>query len=422
MTLPLDEFLRLGVALLIGLLIGLDRERAEERKQRDLFAGIRTFPLIALAGAVPAVALPVWGVIPLIASFLGLAALTTVAYFRTTAAGDIGATTETAALATFLLGALAGSGQLLLAGGIGIAVALLLNAKPRLERFSRALSQPELDAALELGVISCIVLPLLPNEPMGPWQAWNPFEIWLVVVAVSALSFGGFVAMRWFGQSRGLLISGVIGALVSSTAVTVAMASRSRERGEHADLAAQAAILASVVMGWRVLIFAAGAGGLLVPRLVPPVVAMSVVGLLATWWASRNATRARKASEAPVLENPFSLKQAVSFGAIYALVLVAMPAARESVGSVGTYATAALSSLADVDAVTIAFSRNAGGSVTLREGAAAVSLAVIINTLFKLGVAITMGDPTFRRLVAIGLGAMALAGGLAAVLVAFVAD
>jgi uncharacterized membrane protein (DUF4010 family) len=421
-ALPLAEFVRLSVALLVGLLIGLDRERAEARKQRDLFAGIRTFPLIALAGAVPASRMTSWGAVPLIASFSALAALTVVAYHRSTRTGYIGATTEMAALVTFFLGALAGSGYELLAGGGGIAVALLLNAKPRLEGFSRALSQQEVDAALELGVISCIVLPLLPNEGLGPWHAWNPFEIWLVVVSVSALSFGGFVAMRLFGSARGLLISGVVGALVSSTAVTVAMAGRSRERPAEARIAAAAATLASVVMCWRVLAFAAGAGGIaLFPGLLPSIVLMSITGLIVSYWLSHGGVSRTTPAEPATLESPFSLKQAVVFGLIYSLVLVVMPAARAYIGTAGTYVVAALSSLLDVDAITIAISRNVDGSLTLRDATASVLLAVIVNTLFKLGVAVIMGEAVFRRWVGLGLGIMAVVGALAAtaVLVAF---
>jgi len=208
MSTPPGEVLRLLVAILIGFLIGLDRERAEVRKQHQLFAGVRTFALIALAGAVPALMLEHWGAIPLLASFLAVAGVVIVAYARSSAAGSIGSTTEVAALVTFLLGALAGAGQPLLAGGTAIAVAVLLAAKPGLERFSRALTTQEIGAALELGVISCIVLPLLPREGFGPWQVWNPFEIWLVVVVVSALSFAGFIAMRLFGEQRGLLVAG----------------------------------------------------------------------------------------------------------------------------------------------------------------------------------------------------------------------
>jgi uncharacterized membrane protein (DUF4010 family) len=412
---PLDQLFNLGVALLVALLIGLDRERAEERKRRNLFAGIRTFPLIALAGAIPALQVSTWGVAPLIASFAAFSALLAVAYYRSTAEGSIGATTESAALVTFLLGALAGSGERGLAAGIGIAVALLLNAKPRLERFSRGLTQQEIDSVLELGVISCIVLPVLPNRGMGPWQVWNPFEIWLVVVMVCALSFGGFVAMRWLGQGRGLLVSGAIGALVSSTAVTVSMAGRSRSEGANAALASAAATLASVVMCWRLLVLVTVAGGtVLVARLLAPIVSMSLVGLVASRWAARRAYGAPARSDPATLENPFSLKQALSFALIYAVVLVAMPAARDLLGTAGAYLAAGISSLVDVDAVSIAFARGASAGADASHAVTGITIAMIVNTLFKLGVAVAMGEGTFRKFTALGLGLMAIAGALAA--------
>jgi uncharacterized membrane protein (DUF4010 family) len=418
MQIALDELLSLGVALLAGLLIGLDRERAEERKRRNLFAGIRTFPLIALAGAIPALRVSTWGIAPLIASFVGLSALLVVAYYRSTAEGGIGATTEFAALVTFLLGALAGSGERGLAAGIGIAVALLLNAKPKLERFSRGLTQQEIDSVLELGVISCIVLPLLPNRGMGPWQVWNPFEIWLVVVTVCALSFGGFIAIRWLGQGRGMLVSGAIGALVSSTAVTVSMAGRSRSAGTNAALASAAATLASVVMGWRLLALVAVAGGTaLVPRLLAPIVSMTLIGLAASRWVARRAYGTPAPSDLSVLENPFSLKQALSFALIYAAVLVAMPAAREILGTAGAYLAAGVTSLVDVDAVSIAFARGASGGGDPGHAATGITIALIVNTLFKLGVAIGMGEASFRRFTALGLGMMAIAGALSALAV-----
>src|SRR5258706_542201 len=244
--------LDLLVALLVGFLIGLERERADSMRQPHLYAGVRTFSLLALAGAVPALMLEHWGVVPLIVSFLATAALAVIAYWRGSAAGAPGSTTATAAPVTFLLGALAGSGQPLLAASAGIAVTTLLTAKTQLERFSRALSAQELNSVLELGVITCIVLPLLPNRGYGPWGAWNPFEIWLVVILVSAFSFLGFIASRLLGERRGLLVAGLGGALVSSTAVTVAMAQRSRA---EPALERSAAIATSrggpTLGGWR---------------------------------------------------------------------------------------------------------------------------------------------------------------------------
>ena len=208
---------RLLVALLVGVLIGLDRERAEVRKARQIFAGVRTFPLVALCGAVPALLVEQMGPLLAAVSLVAVAAIAVVSYLRASANGDMGATTEVAAIATFLLGALAGAGELVVAGACGVAVAVLLVAKPKLEAFSRALTPEELTAALELAVITVIVLPLLPNRGFGPWQVWNPREIWMVVVLVTALSFVGFVAMRLLGERRGMAVTGAVGGLVSST-------------------------------------------------------------------------------------------------------------------------------------------------------------------------------------------------------------
>lgn len=261
MMVPLPvEFERLFVALLVGMLIGLDRERAETRKAHQVFAGVRTFPLIALAGAVPMLLMEHTGSLLLLGSLLTVAAVILVAYTRTSATGDVGATTEMAALATFLLGVLAGAGHLVVAGAAGVGVAVLLVAKPHIEAFSRALTTEELAAALELAVISVIILPLLPQQGYGPWQVWNPFNIWSIVVLVCALSLVGFVAMRLVGTQRGLLITGGVGALVSSTAVTMTMAARSQTDEHEVPAVAAATVLASTIMNGRVAVLGALAG------------------------------------------------------------------------------------------------------------------------------------------------------------------
>jgi uncharacterized membrane protein (DUF4010 family) len=336
--------------------------------------------------------------------------LTGVAYYRSTASGDVGATTETAALVTFLLGVLVGFGQLLLAGATGIVVAVLLVAKPRLEGFSRALSDEELAAVLELAVISCIVLPLLPNAPHGPWGVLNPFDIWLVVVLVSGVGFAGFVAMRLLGEQKGLLIAGLVGAAVSSTAVTVAMANRSRDTPALARDTATATILASSVMCVRVAVFAALAGAGILTRLASVIVAMTIAGLAVAWILSRTRTELTSHPVGPQIANPFSLWAAATFGLLYAAVLLIVRAAQEYVGPGGVYLAAALSSLVDVDAVTIAFARAGPQASGWREPAAAVSLALVANTLVKLAIAVALGERQFRRYVAVGLSVMAGVG------------
>lgn len=402
-------FERLFVAVFIGVLIGLDRERAEVRKTHQLFAGIRTFPLIALAGAIPMLVIDVTGPALLIASFFAVAGVVIVSYLRTSRTGDIGATTEVAAFATFLLGVLAGAGHLVVAGATGVGVAVLLVAKPRLEAFSRTLTNEELAAALELAVISVIVLPLLPNQGYGPWEVLNPLAIWSVVVLVCALSFIGFIAMRLIGERRGLAIAGIVGALVSSTAVTVAMATRSRADKELAPAAATATVLASTVMCLRVAVLGGIINLEILPWLLPVVAGMMVTGAVSAWFVGRRGGSTSGAASAANIANPFSLAEALSFGGIYALVLLGVRAAQEYLGAKGMYLAAALSAIADLDAVTIA-SAQVGTKIGWTSAAAAITVAMVTSTLVKLGIAVTMGANGFRQAVALALGLMTLVG------------
>ena len=406
---------RLLVALLVGVLIGLDRERAEVRKARQIFAGVRTFPLVALCGAVPVLLAAQLGPLLAAVSLAAIAAIAVVSYLRASANGDMGATTEVAAVATFLLGALAGAGELVVAGACGVAVAVLLVTKPKLEAFSRALSQEELTAALELAVITVIVLPLLPSRGFGPWEVWNPREIWMVVVLVTALSFVGFVAMRLLGERRGMAVTGAVGGLVSSTAVTMAMAERSRGADALSRAAAAAAVVASSIMPLRMAVLAGAVNAGILPRLLPVVFVMALAGLVAAWVLSRRRDEPSESSSQ--IKNPFSLVAALSFAAIYAVVLIVVRGAGVYFGAGGTYAAAGLSAVADVDAVTIAFSRLGPGDTLWRMPAAAVTVAAVANTLVKMAIALGMGSPRFRRYVALSLGATAALGAAAGLVV-----
>ena len=411
-TVPALE--RLLVAMLVGFLVGLDRERAEARKDHALFAGVRTFPLIALAGAIPMLLEDRVGPALLVATFLAIAAVAVVSYVRTSAHGRIGATTEMAALATFLLGALAGAGQLVVAGAAGVALAVLLVGKPRLEAFSNALTTEEIRAALELAVITVIVLPLLPDRGYGPWQALNLREIWIVVVLVSALSFVGFVAVRVLGAGRGMAITGAVGGLVSSTAITISMAERSHAGA--ARPAASAAVLASTIMCVRMAVLAGAVDAGILPRLLPILAVMALVGGAAAWLVGRGRA-GRTPSAEGTLTNPFSLRAALTFAAVYALVTLAVRAAHEHLGPGGIYLVSALSAIVSVDAPTVALAHLGGGTTGWSAPAAAIGVVAITNTLVKLGIALVYGEGSFRRRVGAALGAMSLVGGLAGLVV-----
>ena len=407
-TIPALE--RLLVAMLIGFLVGLDRERAEARKEHALFAGVRTFPVIALAGAIPMLLEDRVGPALLVATFLAIAAVAVVSYVRTSAHGRIGATTEMAALATFLLGALAGAGQLVVAGAAGVALAVLLVGKPRLEAFSNALTTEEIMAALELAVITVIVLPLLPDRGYGPWQALNPREIWIVVVLVSALSFVGFVAMRVLGPGRGMAITGAVGGLVSSTAITISMAERSHAGA--ARPAAAAAVLASTIMCVRMAALAGAVDPGILPRLLPILTVMAVAGGAAAWLMGRGAAGQTSPVDGTVT-NPFSLKAALTFAALYTLVLLGVRAAEEHLGAGGLYLASALSAIVSVDAPTVALARLGAGPTGWAAPAAAIGVVAVTNTMVKFGIAVAYGAGSFRSRVATALGVMSVLGGLA---------
>jgi uncharacterized membrane protein (DUF4010 family) len=351
-----------------------------------------------------------------IVCFVAVASVSLVSYLQTSASGSVGATTEIAALATFLLGMLAGWGELLVAAAGGVAVAVLLAAKPPLERFSLALTSDELSAVLELAVISVIVLPLLPDRGFGPWEALNPREIWLVVVLVCALSFAGFVAVRIFGPGRGLVVTGLAGGLVSSTAVTLSMAQRARAAPELAVTAAAGATLASAVMCLRVLFFGATIDARILPRLAPPVLLMAAIGAAIAFALLRRAPSSPE-GEPPALANPFSLRGAISFALIYVAVLLAIRAGNEYLGANGEFVVAGVSSLADVDAVTIALTRAGPVEASWRTPAAAITLAAALNNLVKAAIALLSDAGRFRWLTAGALLAMSALGGVAGLVV-----
>lgn len=400
---------RLAVALLVGFLIGLDRERAEARKEQSLFAGVRTFPLIAVTGAVPMLVEGSVGPALLVASFLAVAGVICISYYRSSVDGRVGATTEISAIATFLIGVLAGAGQLTVAGAAGVAVSVLLVAKVRLEAFSIALTTEEIQATLELAVVTVIVLPLLPNRQFGPGGVLNPREIWVVVVLVSALSFVGFIAVRLLGERRGMALTGALGGLVSSTAVTLALAQRSREGTNVARTGASAAVLASAIMAVRIAVLAGAVDIGILRRLLPVVGAMAASGAVAAWWIGRGVPRVG-APGVPVLSNPFRLRAALTFGAIYAAVLLMVHGAGYYFGQSGLYATSALSGAADVDAPTIAFARMGPGPSGWAAATAAITIAAATNNVVKAGLALALGAGPFRVQVPAALVLMTLLG------------
>ncbi len=409
---PAAALLRLLVAGVLGGLIGMERERAAHAAREEMFAGVRTFPIFALLGA--SLTVVTGGMTAaVVAGFLAVAALAVVAYWRTSSKEHAGTTTESAALATYWVGAIAGAGELVLAAAIGITIAILLASKERLEAFPQAMTREELRATLVLAVIAAVILPLLPNEGHGPWGVWNPRKLWFVVVLVCGLSFAAFLAVRFWGERRGIYITGIFGGLASSTAITVSLATQSRSVKVGGVTLAIGAGLASMVMLIRIAVLTAVAGASALPHLAPFLGASLVGGGLAIVLLARR--QKSKASQGSGLSNPFQLREAIRFGIIYGLVLLVVEAARRYAGSWGIIAAAILAGIADVDAITLSLAGMSGGGLPPEIAAGGIAVAALSNTVAKSGYAALRGSPEYRRSVSLILAASFLTGVIALV-------
>lgn len=377
-------WIALAASVAIGLLIGLERERNPAAK-----AGVRTFALIALSGTLAAIVGARTGSAWLVpAGLAAVAAMLIAAHVGDATVEDHGTTTIAAACVCYLLGALAGAGEPGLAGALGIGVTALLYFKPELEGVSTALKRHEQVSVLQFLVASFIVLPILPDRAFGPYEVLNPRHVWLMVVLISGVGLASYVALRLAASRHGVMVAGVLGGLVSSTATTVLYARRSGESPEMRRLAGAVVPLANLVPLARIALIAALVAPALLSSLLPVLGAALVCGIAVTAIALR-AIVAGGAPPVPESRNPAELGAALRFGAFYAVVLFISAWLSDFAGSRGLYATALLSGLADVDPIVLS-ALNLFGGERLAAGPAvgAIALAYAANVAFKLGVVV----------------------------------
>ncbi|TBU93986.1 MgtC/SapB family protein [Phytopseudomonas dryadis] len=376
--------LNFASALAAGLLIGAERGWQErDSEDEHLVAGIRTFGLTGLLGGFAMLLGEHFGVAAWAVVFAGFAALVIASYFAELQHfGDMGMTSEVALLITFLLGSLALAGHSLLAAAGAVAVALLLSLKRVLHAALRRLGEAELSGALKLLFISLVLLPALPNQGYGPWQAFNPYAVWWMVVLIAGIGFVAYVAVRLVGTRHGLLITALLGSIVSSTAMTASLSRLGRNTGLRAVLAC-GLLATSALMFPRVLLEV----GLVNPELLPPLLwplgmATLVYAGGALFYLLRASDEAGESTEPP-LKNPFELGAALRFAALLALILLLVEGARQWLGDVGVYLIAALSGLADVDAITLSLARSARSELDTQVAVRGIFIAALSNSLVK---------------------------------------
>lgn len=387
----LHPFSGLFLALALGVLIGVERgwsKRSELAGSR--IAGIRTFGLLGLLGGLTGY---IWlHHSPGLAVVLGgVAALTLLAgYIRKThATDDMSATSTIAGVATLAIGVLAGFGAGIVASVSAALMTLLLSSRRQLHGWVERLNEAEVQAIAVLAVISLAILPLLPDGNYGPFGAWNPRHIWMVVVLVSGLSFAGYLASKWLGESRGVLATSAAGAVVSSTAVTVALASRIQKQDGQEDILVAGIALASAIMFLRVLILTALLAPFAFSSLVIIIGPPAATGIIyAAWlvWKSR-AAPATKSSAVPV-RNPFDLKPAFALAGLVAGLSVLARWLLQEIGEAGVAVALAISGMVDVDSAIITMSGLPPETVPGMTAGLILAMPVMLNTILKASIAV----------------------------------
>jgi uncharacterized membrane protein (DUF4010 family) len=393
----LDLALRFAAALGLGLLLGIERER--KRDTELFFGGVRTFALIALLGAVGAFMERElnqgWLII---AAFVALSALVIVSYATTAARGELGITTEISSMLAFIVGALCGWQHVGVASVATVVCLLLLTFKDFLHRLARRVELADIEATLTFAVISVIILPLLPNQNFGPppLDVINPYKIWLMVVLIAGLNFLGYVLVKVLGNEHGLALTGILGGLVSSTAVTLSFSQRSRREPEMSSAFVLAIVIAWTIMFLRVVIMVGIINRALAASLAVALGCMALAGLLVCLALWRR--RAHETGVVAAGANPFELGEAIKFGLLFGIVTIVAKAAEVYLGATGLYLAGAVAGATDVDAIALSMANRATTTPeSIKIAAYTIVIAVISNTLVKAGMVAFMGAPAMRR-------------------------
>ncbi|MDZ7724995.1 MAG: MgtC/SapB family protein [candidate division KSB1 bacterium] len=393
-------FLKFGISLLIGLLVGIQREYAIEKENKESTTGVRTLALMGMIGCAAAMLTEQMGSPwPYVAIVLIGGALLITGFITESQNNETGLTTEFASLLTILNGSLVYMDHMPLAIALTVTIVTILSLKIEIHEFVKQIDRQDILATLKFALISAIILPVLPNQNYGPepFNIFNPYKIWLLVVFISGISFIGYILIKLAGAKRGITLLGLLGGLASSTAVTLTLTQRSKANPELSKSFAQAIILAWTVMYIRLLIIVGAINIKLVQLLWLPVLVTVSVGILYVFILYK-VQREPSQLEHVTFANPFELGPAIKFGIIFSVVLLLSKVAQIYFGDTGIYIASLVSGLADVDAIALSVSRmsNQPQGIHYNIAARAILLAGVSNTLLK-GIVSMAGDKTLPK-------------------------
>ncbi|HNA19911.1 MAG TPA: MgtC/SapB family protein [Agitococcus sp.] len=395
----------LATAFGLGLLVGLQREKAE-----SALAGIRTFPLISLMGAMTGLVAQHFGGWILASGFITLAIVILSAKFALFKSNqDLGITTEVAALLMYIVGAYLTFGDATIAIVVGALTAVLLQMKDVLHDFVRKMGERDILAIMRFVAIALVILPILPNQNYGPFHVLNPYDIWRMVVLIVAISLMGYAAYKVFKDKAGTLLAGILGGLISSTATTVSYARNTKTLPETSSLAALAIMLASTVSVIRVtlafMVVSPSATSVIAPPLLTLFAIMVVICVVLYF------SRSGETHTMPEPDNPAELTSAIVFGLLYGGIIFAVAAAKEMFGQQSLYLIAMISGLTDVDAITLSTGRLVEGQrLEAHTGWQLVMIAIMANLVFKWGAVAVLGNKVLLKKLTVIFGAAFMVG------------
>ncbi len=412
MTGELQELLvRLIISLALGFLIGLEREYAKRVVDKEeQFAGVRSYTFIALFGFLSAFLSQHFGDWLFVTGLVGLIAMVIATYVMTAKSGSYGITTELSGILAYIIGALVFEGEILLSVIVTVVITSLLSLKMKLHSFIATLTPEEIRAFIQFVIISAVVLPFLPDEPFGPNGVWNLHEIWTMVILVTGISLAGYLLAKILGARKGTLLAGIVGGLVSSTAVALSVSRRTREHPNASHvIGAVSIIAATAVLYPRILLETWVVNRHLALQLVLPIAFITLVALGAAFLIHRKGGK-ETAVEVPT-KNPLNFSVAIQFGLAYMAVLWLMDLVSAQYSAQGLYIGSLIFGATDMDAITLSIAGKPGIADTLR-GMTAVLLATLSNTVMKFLIVVFFGDKSLRKWVGLGFGAIFLATSL----------
>ncbi|QRG83778.1 MgtC/SapB family protein [Vibrio diabolicus] len=402
------------IALLLGAIVGTQRGWVMRNSvEGSRVAGIRTFSLVGLLGGLVGILANIYT--PLLIGFalIALVILTCIAFvIQQKKSGDVSITGVVSIMVVFVLGNLAVSGEAVLAAAAAVTTAVVLDNKRELHQALQKLQEYELDAALRLLLISIVMLPLLPNQSYGPWNALNPYEIWWMVVLIASISFVGYFAIKIGGAKRGILFTSVFAGLSSSTALTLQFSHLSREQVSISPLLASGILLSCGTMFPRLLIVLSVINPQLVKLLWPIVMAMMVALYIPAWWIWRRS-EVEQIEQSNKQTNPLALQSALFFGLVLAVIMLLAHALSDWFGNAGVLILSALSGITDVDAISLTLGRQSTQTLSVTTAALGILIAASVNTIVKMGMVIAIGDKKlWRRIAPVMTGCVVVGAGV----------